>query len=207
MTRSPWETRRTTVVHNLLQAYEHTSESAHTDGLAWYPKARQIVSEWADHYRLPLNTVASVIAAISPQCDWERNLIIADDVLADRAISVNGVLLKNLGKARRIRAEATGQLADMMRYFPYGPKVNCFAWNLAGHDNIVTIDTHATQAALNDVQTHVTLKWVSYKIVAECYATAAARVHHTPAAFQAIVWCSWKERYPRMRKHAMRRQW
>ena len=207
MTKSPWESQRERLVDNLLAVYARRTLSTEQDGHVWYPKARQIVREWSQTYNLPVNTVASVIAAISPQCDWERNLIIADDVLANRAISIGGCLGKNLSRARLIREQRTGRLADLMLLFPQGPKVNCFAWNLAGHDNIVTIDTHGIQAALDDVTATITLKWTPYRIFAECYATAAARVGLSPTTFQATIWCTWKHLHPRVSKIQARTRW
>ena len=207
MSKSPYETRRAELVKNLVDAYLHASPAARHDGHAWYPKARRIVAEWAESYALPINTVASVVAAISPQCDWSRNLVIADDVLAERAISIGGALHKNIDKARRIRTSPNHTLASMMQLFPHGPKVNCFAWNLAGNDRIVTIDTHMGQAACADVTATPRLAWVVYRIFAECTTIAATRVGIMPATFQAIVWHAWKERYPRTEKRKKRARW
>lgn len=207
MRRCQFEPRRTELVENLLSIYADASPSARELGRAWYPKARTIVREWSESYLLPLNTVACVVAAISPQCDWQRNLIIADDVLADRAVSIGGALHKNIDKARAILVEQSGSLGAMMKFFPSGPKVNCFAYNLAGSDALVTVDGHATQAALNDMRSRVTLKWTPYRIFAECYASAAVRVAVQPATFQAIIWHAWKERYPRVVKIRERSRW
>lgn len=207
MSKSPYETKRPELVSNLLHAYDGASLAARTDGAAWYPEARRIVAEWASHYALPVNTVASVVAAISPQCDWSRNLVIADDVLAERAISTGGALHRNIDKARQILQTRSGALADMMTLFPCGPKVNCFAWNLAGNDRIVTVDTHMGQAACADVTASPRLSWVVYRIFAECTVLAASEVGIVPATFQAIVWHAWKERYPRMAKHKARARW
>jgi hypothetical protein len=190
----------------LLGVYSAASPSALTLGRAWYPKARGIVREWSESYLLPLNTVACVVAALSPQCDWARNLIIADDILSDRPISIGGALHANIAKARSILAQQTGSLDAMLHWFPYGPKVNSFAANLAGIDTLVTVDTHASQAALNDVRSTVILKWTPYRIFAECYVVASERVSIAPATFQAIVWHAWKERYPKGVKNNLRRK-
>ena len=202
-----WHARRAELVNNLVRLYESASPTARADGALWYPRARAIVDEWSAHYGVPRNTVAMVIAALSPQVEWSRNLIMSDDVLAQRPLSVRGAFIRNEMKARQIREDRSEHLSTLMTLFPQGPKVNSFAWNLAGHDTIVTVDTHAVQAALDDPTTTVTLRWAPYKVFAECYATAAARVGLSAAAFQAVCWLAWKERYPRMRKHALRKRW
>lgn len=73
---------------NLHALYRATEPIDRSLGAQWYRTARQIVGEWSAHYRYHDTTVACVIAAISPQIDWERNLIIADDLLANRPISI-----------------------------------------------------------------------------------------------------------------------
>lgn len=214
VSKSPLEKLIPTMTANLVSEYHNASASARALGARWYPEARAIVQEWASSYNVTADTVACVIAAISPQCEWERNLIIADDVLAERAQSIGGALHVNVAKARRLRdvagavSNASGRtIAERMALmFPSGPKVYCFAQNLAGDDSLVTVDTHATQAALNDVTTRITLNWTRYRIVAEAYARAAARVGESPARFQAIIWHAWKERYPRTDKVQLRRK-
>lgn len=207
MTRSPLEAKRPLFVRNLLRLYAKASPRARQQGIAWYPEARRIVQEWSASYALPAETVACVIAAISPQCEWPRNLVIADDVLAERAQSVGGALHVNVAKARRIRDIAPTSTDIMLQMFPFGPKVNCFAANLVGSDTLVTVDTHAIQAAFDDVTVTINPKWAPYSIIAECYAHAARKVGIAPAAFQAIIWHAWKEKYPREAKKQERRRW
>src|SRR5206468_38808 len=99
-------------------------------------------------------------------------------------------------------------LDNRMRYaFPFGPKVNSFARNLSGDDTVVTVDTHAMQAALNDVKSTYTLKWGPYNIFARCYVDAAKRIGRAPAEFQAILWFTWKRLHPPASKRAARQQW
>jgi len=198
---------------NLHAAYLRADVFDIECGEQWYPKAQGIVRDWASHYRLHDATVACVIAAISPQCDWPHNLIIADDVLADRPVSVGGALHVNIAKARRLRDTSGEILAGspvcrMMReVFPCGPKVNAFAQNLAGNMSVVTIDGHAMQAALNDPRADYRLKWNAYAVFAQAYQEVAYEVGRSAAEFQAIIWHVWKSEYPREVKRNLRRQW
>lgn len=190
---------------NLQTLYrEHTTASDKALGSAWYPTARAIISEWSESYAVPVKTVACVIAAISPQIDWERNLVIADDVLADRAISIGGALHANIAKARRILAD---NAEDTLMYFPHGPKVASFARNLWGDSAFVTVDGHAAQAALNDVLSTITLRWAPYVVFAECYARVAGKLGYAPSTFQAIIWHTWKRLHPRVGKIQNRKRW
>jgi len=201
---SQFASRIPEMIRNLSLLYRARTPQDDALGRAWYPNAHRIVTDWSDSYQLPIATVASVIAAISPQCVWERNLILADDVLAERAPSVYGALPANLAKAQRIRAN---RATDITAYFKSGPKVSSFACNLAGDWDIVTVDTHAAQAALNDVESTVSLKPTVYADFAEAYRHAAWGLDILPAHFQATIWHMWKRLYPRSVKLTRRRQW
>lgn len=189
---------------NLLKLYRRALPVDIELGTAWYPLAHRIMVEWSDTYGYSIATVACVTAAISPQVDWARNLIIADDILAGRPASVGGAYNSNLRKAERIRDDRACQ---MLPYFPSGPKVASFACNLAGDYAIVTVDTHALQAALNDVQSRLALTWTRYAVFAEAYQQAARKAGIEPAFFQAIIWHVWKRLHPRVSKIQARRQW
>lgn len=188
---------------NLVKLYGSAEIVDKVLGQAWYPKARVIVAEWSETYDLSAATVACVIAALSPQNEWSRNLIQADDILANRQVSIGGIRA-NIDKATRIyldRAEST------LAYFPQGPKVASFALNLAGNDTAVTVDTHAMQAAIGDVTANYRLPWAPYMCFASAYEIAANRVNRPAAEFQAIIWHTWKRMHPPQAKRNARRQW
>lgn len=192
------------MVRNLLRLYRSATPADLKAGLAWYDDARKIVTDWAETYQQSTITVACVVAAISPQCEWKRNLIIADDVLAGRPASVGGALHVNIRKARAILFD---RASDITRYFPTGPKVAAFALNLAGCYDWPTIDSHAAQAALNDPLLVLGLKPNAYECFARAYIAAARKVRLSPAVFQAIIWHVWKTKHPTQKKRVQRVQW
>ena len=196
---------------NLRTLYRrHATKADIAQGTAWYPAARHIMADWSASYSVSVETAAAVTAALSPQCAWGRNLIAADDVLAQRAVSVAGLLQANIRKARRLLEDTREYptLADrMFAYFPYGPKVNSFACNLAGADSVVTIDTHAAQAALSDVQFDVIRGWLQYALFTQAYTDVALSFGLAPCSFQASVWLIWKRLHPAAAKRNARRQW
>lgn len=207
-----FEAQRAQIVRNLLQVYRQATPVDLQQGIGWYPQAQGIVREWASHYRYSVETTACVVAALSPQLEWTRNLVIADDVLACRVPSIGGVLHSNLRKAETLRdtdyrTETQTLGVRMLDTFPGGPKVNNFALNLSGDMRAVTVDTHAVQAGMNDPLLVLGLPWTPYRIFAECYMRAADKVGRQPAEFQAIVWHVWKRLYPRVWKLQNRKQW
>ncbi len=212
---SLFEGRRRELCRNLRKQWRLVTETDRTEGLAWYPVAQGIIRQWSEHYRYSIDTVAAVVAAISPQVEWTRNLIIADDVLAQRPPSIGGVLHTNLRKAERLRdtdfrsenLEAWNLTTRMQEQFKAGPKVLTFALNLSGDMDALTIDPHAFQCALADPLSRLTIRPIVYSIIADCYRTVADEIGVAPATFQAILWHSWKRQYPRVWKIQNRTQW
>ena len=188
---------------NLTALWSRSTESERIQGADWYPAARRIVGEWSVTYGHSRETVACVIAALSPQIDWPRNLIMADDVLADRPLSIRG-LERNTAKAYQL-ARSAGTVEDMLALFPYGPKVNAFAANLAGDDSIITIDTHATQAAMNDPTMVKGISWAPYTAIATAYATVATELAIPWTTLQETIWIVWKRLHTPEGKRALLR--
>lgn len=192
------------LTRNLLRLWRVERTEADTaEGADWYPQAHRIMLEWADHYGYSIATVACVTSALSPQCSWPRNLIIADDILANRVPSI-GALKANVTKATAIR---DARASTTLGYFKSAPKVASFAANLMGDYSLVTVDTHMIQAALADVEVVLGLKWSAYEAFATAYVNAAHAVDVEPAIFQAVLWHTWKRLFPPAAKRARRRQW
>lgn len=65
-------------LHNLVaEQYPDLIERSHQ----WYDGARRITTEWAKIYGVPDRSVAAVLAALSPQMDWFKNVTLAQRVL------------------------------------------------------------------------------------------------------------------------------
>ena len=185
---------------NVAHVYSLATADDVARGEQWYPLAHGIVTEWADTFGRSLANVACVIAALSPQNYWHRNLIQADDVLHGLDVSIRGIEA-NIRKARAIyRDNAT----DTLPYFPTGYKVRAFACNLAGDSNIVTVDTHALQIlAGNPIARLRVRSWTAYAEYASAYVDVAQRVKLAPATLQAITWVTWKRLYSPEDKRAI----
>lgn len=203
--RTQYASRITEMGRNLRHLWKtETTEADKALGLPWYDDANRIMREWAHAYGYSIATCAAVTAALSPQCNWNRNLIVADDILAGRSASVGGPLHVNVAKAIALR---NARESDTRTVFKSGPKVRNFSLNLAGDYSGVTVDTHATQAALCDVEATVYLTAVVYDCFSEAYRQAAVSLDMEPAVFQAVIWHTWKRMYPPIVKIRRRTQW
>lgn len=179
---------------NLRAVWAQATEADRVQGLAWYREANAIVHEWSAHYGVSVETVASVVAALSPQCRWERNLICATNVLDEKPMSLGeGALPANYRKAEAILHD---RATSILPYFKSAPKVASFQQNLQGNLEYVTVDTHVAQAALADPTIKTSLKWAQYVVFAEVYAAEAIKVGLSPAEYQAVIWVAWKRLYP-----------
>lgn len=193
------------LTHNILSVYRCATDSEVSDGISWYPRAHAIVTEWADYYSRSIANVACVIAAVSPQIDWDRNLVIAADLLAGNPPSIGGAIHSFVRIAEKVRDDRAGQLRD---YFKQGCKVQCFAANLAGDYRFPTVDTHAAQIAAGDPAANLRVDtWKRYEPVSSAYIAAAKLAKIEPAELQAITWLTWKRLYPVARKRVIRRKW
>lgn len=201
MSKSPYAARRAELTANLIAVFAQATPDDISRGVAWYPAAEAGCRAWADVFALPAETVACVIAACSPQCAWDANLRVALAVLQGESVP-HGALPANVRKARKALRKRLTVLDDIM---PQGPKVQNFARNLAGDADAVTVDTHAFQAALNDVTTQAIPRPGNYGIIADCYRAAARQVGLRPCDFQAVIWVVWKRLYPWTAKQQLRR--
>ena len=187
---------------NVLELYAEATDAECYAGRAWYPDARAIIRAWSLHYATPANVIANVLAVCSPQMSWERNLIVADDIIAGMPPSI-GMLQANRLKAESIRDASFG--GDLAQRVPYGLKVQSFAANLKGYVNVVTIDTHAIQAALGNPTVSCGLKPRAYAEFARVYLAGAFETDELPCAFQAIVWLVWRRLYAPASKRSILR--
>lgn len=194
-------------MRNLSNLYRLSNADDIDLGLAWYPTARVTVHAWAKHFDVSPLTVACVIAAVSPQCVWMRNLELAYDVLAERSLSPGFALHGFVAKARVLRQLTVQDVGEAMRTaFSGGFKVNAFARNLSGDNDVVTVDGPAAQAAVNAITRVRTDRLFIYNTIAYAYMDTAFAHGIVACDFQAILWHTWKRRYAPERKRDLLRR-
>ena len=177
---------------NVAHVYSLATADDIVRGRQWYPLAHGIVREWSDTFGRSIANVACIVAALSPQNEWSRNLIQAADILQGNNPSIGGIDA-NIRKAQSIARDLA---TDTIDYFPSGFKVRAFACNLAGDNQIVTVDTHALQIVAADPIARLTIRsWAQYADIVGAYTDTARKLGLEPATLQAITWCAWKRLY------------
>jgi predicted ABC-type ATPase len=66
---------------NLKFLYEHASADVKSHGMVWYDAAHELCEKDAHQYGLPVEAAAGVMAALSPQKDWDQNIYLAHRVI------------------------------------------------------------------------------------------------------------------------------
>lgn len=178
----PLSTTPRAIADRLTRLYERTTPSERAAGAAWYWRASDVIADMAAESGLPTDVVADVVAVLSPQCPWTRNIAGARLALTlhgaghpwtdAKSATVYGA---NVRKAWRI--------LDGDRSALRGPKVEAFGANLRGDLSYVTVDVWATRAAIGR-----DLPGRDRRAIIAGYKLAARRAGVSPAEFQAIVW-------------------
>lgn len=160
----------------IMATYRQASADQLADGRNWYGVANRLASMVGNG---DVRRGAGIIAALSPQTPWSRNVKIAMALASGQKV---GTLRASLAKAERILA---GE--DFASVLPAEAKTWNFAHNVAGDESKVTVDRWAIRIALGTDKTSVTAR--QYQFIAAAYRLAAEAAGESPAAMQAITWC------------------
>jgi hypothetical protein len=174
-------------VDNILRVYGRSSKQDVAQGTIWYRDAQRVATEIA-HGNTEMG--AGVIAALSPQQQWETNVRMARNAFIKRKAS--GHFPANNAKANAIMrgAEPLSVLG--------GAKVRAFYVNIAtGGGDTVTIDRHSMAVAYSRVigdydRQRIIERVASYPQLVSLYREAAKILAMSPAELQAITWLTWR---------------
>jgi len=190
-------------VRNILKVYRRATTEDIANGVEWYDRAKryaETISKWTN---TNLNTVIGVMAALSPNNKWERNVKDCErmvqawksgEELSDFKVSCYNTMKL---KAWSILEDNLTSDDDILTRLN-GQKIRSFYSNIRGLDE-VTIDGHALNIALGKVQgltsgkTNMGKK--TYIEMQKVYVRAAKRVDIPAHVLQAITWTTWKREH------------
>ena len=177
-------------------------------GCDWYPSALKIAARIGETYGLPAETVAGVIAALSPNNRWERNIIDAENIIKCWAAGgtrsdLLAVKVCTYGKMKEKAVDIlTTPIGVNIRETLKGKKIveffNCITNPLL---NDVCIDGHAYSVWFGQRLTMKQVPPIGKKLrqqIKTDYVDATAFINDeldedfTPADIQAITWVTHK---------------
>lgn len=190
----------TMAVRNILKVFRLATENEVHNGTVWYGIAQHEAANIAYAFDLPIRIVVGVIAALSPNNKWERNITNASDMIAVylRGGDVNeckpSTYLKMRDKAWSILQQMPATDDDVIKILN-GQKIVSFFRNILGHDTC-TVDGHAFNIAngkrIGLTDPEVNISKGQYRELQNAYSRAGKRVGLKSYQIQAITWVAWK---------------
>tara|TARA_R100000995_G_scaffold40637_2_gene18882 strand:+ start:2090 stop:2752 length:663 start_codon:yes stop_codon:yes gene_type:complete len=203
-------------VENIISVYRMATPEEKRDGIVWYANAYADCKRIAVDCDIPIHIVVGVVAALSPNNKWDRNVTNARDLIEGY---LNGDHVENIKvstyNAMKNKAWAileayqkhTGHIhigvlmddGDILSILN-GQKITSFYQNIMGYDTC-TVDGHAknifygVRHGLTDDKTNVGKR--EYREISQAYVDAGKRVRvngRPLKAFeiQAITWVVWR---------------
>ncbi len=173
------------MVNSVELAWTVASDSNKEEGAQWYPKAQNDAFSIADVGGWSVRQAAVVLAHLSPQTTWKRN------VEGAYALAATGEAPQCLS-GNVERAKLSLQTDEPVLTLK-GRKTRSFALNILGDHFHVTIDVWMLRLILGDRPdlTDLIRRVGVYASLSDVVSTAAEEVGVTPATMQATTWI-WK---------------
>lgn len=207
---------------SILGTFFMASPAEVQEGEQWYRNAERIAEELSDKFRLSMEQAAGIIAALSPQNPWERNIQDAHNIC--HAYNIGGkdaaqnVRVGTFG-ANKHKAIAILKCDGLTDYVTVcdilkGQKVINFYLSILGHDDAVCVDGHAYSIWLGErVSTNDTPKITPklYQRISDDYIQATHKINeimgnrYLPSTVQAITWVVHRNLYKGQRKKRSRK--
>ena len=191
-------------IENILATYKMATPEEKRDGIVWYADALRDCTRIALDTCVPLHIVVGVVASLSPNNKWERNIINAKDLIHAH-VNGDGMDSVKVSTYHKMKSKAWSILEAMPNHdgviaILNGQKIVSFYRNIMG-DDTCTIDGHARNIAyaervgLTDDKTNIGVK--EYRTLQAEYVQAAKRTRVNGRALkafelQAITWVTWR---------------
>lgn len=184
------------IKNRLHQHFKKCSRAEINQGKAWYNNANEFAAGLSAKYELPIEVICGVIAALSPQKDWELNKVCTVSFFNGNKKGLSTKI--NVNKAIEIRdTKDINDIPSILLGKYDGFKTHAFYHNLSkpkGCDH-VTLDRHAIGLAFfSDYTTYdrIRLTKAQYNYIQDNYKAVAAFYGLLPHELQAILWIYWR---------------
>ena len=181
---------------NIIGTYYLASTTEQEAGRAWYAEAHLFCLALSDQYDVALNTVAGVVASLSPNNKWERNKQDAENIIRAYVTGTDADALQvkvctyNKNKDKAIAILNGSLIVETLS----GPKVIEFYHCIMGHSD-VCIDGHAYSIWHGDRLSMKDVPSIGAKLrqaIKQDYIDAATYLGIQPYELQATAWVVWR---------------
>jgi len=196
-------------IYKILATFHRANPDIIIDGIDWYERAKKACKIIANDTGLNIRIVVGVIAALSPNNKWSKNIIDAQNLClsfinggnVDEVKALEVLELSNeypLNATNRRKGNALDLRVEQVLN---GQKITAFYQCIMGEDSCC-IDGHAKNIYygkrynLTDPKTNVTKK--EFRVISEAYREATKvinKMHGTQYKayhVQAITWTQWR---------------
>jgi len=171
-------------VDRIVSTFNRATAADIEAGAQWYGEGENFIRSLAAQTGRDIETVAAVVAHLSPRTTWQRNLFGATMLLTTGTAPT--CIAANVERARKALDSA-----DPRSTFGKGaPKTRRFMANLLGERDVVTVDVWAARVALgprDDAEQCLSRVGV-YDAIERAYIIAAQRLGVDPVTVQATTW-------------------
>ena len=192
-------------IKNIINIYNLATPEEIKHGVTWYKKAYIESKKLALKYDIPIHIVIGVIAGLSPNNKWDRNIQNADTMIK-AFINGNAIESFKVSTYNKMKEKAWLILETMPNYeetitILNGKKIVSFYKNINGDETELTIDGHARNIFYNDRQGLTTPKTnitkLEYAKIQKAYLKASKKIKVNGSVLkayelQAITWLAWK---------------
>lgn len=189
-----------TLTQNILKTYGMATKQEKLDGFRWYKKAKRQCKGLASDQNVTLRKAVGVVAATSPNLNWNKNIHTAAQVIEGYKKGldheqIEGCMAYKSNRLKGYKVMENVNRSEAILKTLNGPKISAFFDNIMGGDS-VTVDGHARNIAYGE---RVQLKSdkanigvVEYRTLAQAYRDAAAILNVKACDLQAITWVAWR---------------
>lgn len=171
-------------VDRIVATYRRATEADREAGARWYGEGEVFCTSLAAQTGHSVETVAAVVAHLSPRTTWSRNLYGATMLLTTGEAPT--CIAANVERARKALVAAEPRET----FGPTAPKTRRFMANLLGERDVVTVDVWAARVAFGprDDAEKVLGRVGVYDAIERAYQIAALRLGVDPVTVQATTW-------------------
>lgn len=171
-------------VDRIVATFKRATAADIEAGATWYGDGETFIRDLAAQTGRDVETVAAVVAHLSPRTTWQRNLYGATMLLTTGTAPT--CIASNVDRARRALDSDTPRDT----FGKGAPKTRRFMANLLGERDVVTVDVWAARVAFGprDDAEQVLSRVGVYDAVERAYQIAAQRLGVDPVTVQATTW-------------------